>query len=435
MSILSASLFTGGGLWDVGAMMAGLTPVWGVEIRPDIAAVAERNIPGLRVIVSDVAAVDYSALPKVDHLHASPSCKNASGANSEGEESPEDLAAAEAICRALREVGPATFTLENVWAYRNFEAFKLVVGQLTCLGYFVDWWHLNAADYGVAQTRKRLILIARLDRQPRKPVPTHSKTPDPFGIYKPWVGWLEAIADLVDTLPDSEFAPWQISRLPAELKSMLLAQGGYLLSSQTSSDHKGNEYGLVRRPIEEPAFTITANSNQAGVRALLINGAGNTNFEEAKPGKGCRYEDDPAQTVTTVTKDGGQLPKAFLLNRNKSERDDHYKPEEAPAYTVCVESAGRQRAYIVDCQESGSGTGLTIRQADEPMFTITASMEPKRPARASLGRVVKMTPRALARLMSIPDEYDLPDQNGLACEIIGNGIPPLLARAICETLT
>lgn len=456
----SASLFTGGGLWDVGAMMAGLTPVWGVEIRADIAAVAEKSIPGLKVVVSDVAAVDYSALPKVDHLHASPSCKKASIANSDGGECEEDIAAALAACRAIKEVGPNTFTLENVWGYREFEAFKLIVSQLTRLGYFVDWWHLNSADYAVPQTRKRLILIARQDRQPRRPQPTHSDTPDPWGLYKPWVGWLEAISDLVDTLPDSEFAPWQLSRLPDELKSMLLAQGSF-------------DGEVVNRSIKAPAFTVTSNSNQAGVKALLLNGAGNTNFEEAKPGKGCRYESDPAQTVTTVTRDGGQLPKAFLLNRNKSERDDHYKPEADPAYTVCVGSNGRQRALLIPGDNASNGV---TREADEPMVTVQSRGLGQCPHRAfltsdnygspsdtgkerilqlyapdapamtvragqkttpsslSFGRVVKMTPRALARFQSVPDSYQLPNQNGLACEIIGNGVPCLLSKAICESL-
>lgn len=69
---ITASLFTGGGGFEIGAMLAGFTPTWGIEIRPDIAAVAEANIPGLKVIVSDVAAVDYSTLPRPDHLHATP---------------------------------------------------------------------------------------------------------------------------------------------------------------------------------------------------------------------------------------------------------------------------------------------------------------------------------------------------------------------------
>ena len=384
----TASLFTGGGLWDVGAKMAGFTPVWGVEIRPDIATWAERNIPGLRVIVSDVAAVDYSSLPRVDHLHASPSCKKASVANSGGGESPEDIEAARAVCRAIEAVGPQSFTLENVWGYREFEAFKLIVGQLVTLGYKLDWWHLNSADYGVPQTRKRLILIARKDRQPTRPQPTHSDTPDAWGVYKPWIGWLEAIADLVDSLPDSEFAPWQLERLPAELKSMLLAQGSF-------------DGEVVNRSIEEPAFTMTANSNQGGLRALLVPGDNGSNFTTV------RSQDEPM--VTVQTRSLGQCPhRAFLVNKSADKFSDGVNYAESRAFSVVASSQGRYKAFV--------------------------AMEPKRPARASVGRVVKMTPRALARLQSVPDEYVLPDHNGLACEIIGNGVPCLLAKAICESL-
>ena len=36
-----ASLFTGLGGADIGAMQAGLTPIWGVEVDPNIANVAK----------------------------------------------------------------------------------------------------------------------------------------------------------------------------------------------------------------------------------------------------------------------------------------------------------------------------------------------------------------------------------------------------------
>lgn len=418
MTKTTASLFTGGGGFEVGAMMAGYVPVWGVEIRPDIAAVAERNIPGLRVIVSDVATVDYSVLPKVDHLHASPSCKKASIANSDGGECEEDIQAAEAVCRALREVGPVTFTLENVWAYREFEAFKLVVGQLTRLGYKVDWWHLNSADYGVPQTRKRLILIACLDRQPRKPVPTHSKTPDPWGLYEPWVGWLESIADLVDTLPDSEFAAWQLSRLPVELKSMLLAQGGY-------------EGGIVNRSTGEPAFTVTSNSNQAGVRAILVDQINSSSMTT-------RGESDPAFTLTQYTSQH-PVPRALLIPGDNAS-NGVVRQEDEPMVTVQSRGLGQcpHRAFLTsDNYGSPNDTGkeriLQLYAPDDPAMTVTA--QAKRLMKAGIaGRVVKMTPRALARFQSLSDSYILPEQNGLACEVIGNCVPPLLAKAICESL-
>jgi DNA-cytosine methyltransferase len=416
MSKTTASLFTGGGGFEQGAMMAGYTPVWGVEIRPDIAAWAECNTPGLKVIVSNVAAVDYASLPKVDHLHASPSCKKASIANSEGGECPEDIEAAKAVCRAIEAVKPHTFTLENVWGYREFEAFKLIIRSLREAGYFVDWWHLNSANYGVPQTRKRLILIARLDRQPTKPQPTHSDTPDMFGYYQPWVGWLEAIADLVDSLPDSEFAPWQLERLPAELKTFIIDQVNY--STNTT------------REANEPIMTVSVySSKHPAPRAFLVNKSAD------KYGDGVNYAEGRAFSV--VANSQGRY-KAFLLNRNKSERDDHYKPSTDPAYTVCIESGGRQRAFLTsDNYGSPNDTGkeriLQLYNPDDPAMTVRAGKKTTMKAGIA-GRVVKMTPRALARFQSLPDNYELPEQNGLACEIIGNMVPPLLAKAICESL-
>ena len=76
------TLFSGGELFGVGAQQAGYTHTDGYEIDPKIAAVAQLN--GFDVRVADVCAVDYAALPTVNHLHASPSCKNASNANQKG---------------------------------------------------------------------------------------------------------------------------------------------------------------------------------------------------------------------------------------------------------------------------------------------------------------------------------------------------------------
>lgn len=391
----TASLFTGGGLWDIGAMMTGFTPVWGVEIRPDIADVAERNLPSLFVVRADVATVDYSTLPKVDHLHASPSCKHASVANSEGEEAPEDIASALGVCRAIRQVRPKTFTLENVWMYRNFDSFKLILACLSELGYHYDYWRLCAADYGVPQERYRLILIARLDRKPAKPMQTHYK-PDAkkavMGMrsmfFEPWRGWYEAIEDLIPTLPETQPAPWQLARIPEEYKTRLLAQGAY-----------GGE--VINRDEGEPAFTITANSNQGGLKAFLAsqNGEFSTGFEE----------DRPAPTVTTQS--GGRL-QAFILPGGGS----------------------MLRAFIVDGQNLRPSDGwATIRRTQEPMFTVSNQGKGRSRAFVS-GRWVSITPRCLARFQSVPDWYALPGQNGLACEIVGNGVACLLAQRICESL-
>lgn len=339
-----ATLFSGGGLFDVGAQAAGLTPIWAVERDPDIATVYRKNHPDGTCIVRDVGEVDYTLLPVSDWLHASPSCTNASIARATGGgETEEDRQAAKAIGRALERL-PRVFSLENVWRYRLFDAFQMVTQQLDCLGYAWDFWHLNAADYGVPQTRKRLILVARRDgTKPRRPEPTHCKGGSLFGL--PWRSWYEAIEDLLPTLPADELAPWQLRRLQEHPHT------SFLVSSTPSSDGKGF------RSEEAPAYTVMA-SPFAPIRGVLVEG-----------------------------QNGGQRSTY------------HYVP----------------------------------RAASEPAPTVTASAASKTATRALVtGRCVQLNPRALARLQSIPDGYVLPERRRLAGQIIGNGVPPLLAQRVVE---
>jgi DNA (cytosine-5)-methyltransferase 1 len=261
------------------------------------------------MLIAPVQDVDYSALPAVDWLHASPPCPNFSVAKDDAAETKLDIEMAQATAHAIQEQQPPVFSLEQVYGYRESVSFALIVQALHALHYDVQWWHLNAADYGVPQTRRRLILVARRDGYVVRPAATHCQGGhnDMFGGLLPWVGWYEAIADLVDTLPDSEFAPWQLARLPTDARH---AARAVLVRSDNSKQEWGNQF---------------------------------------------RDSNDPIASVTS-----GQQPKAYV------------------------------------------------------------------------GRVVKMTPRALARFQSFPDRYELPERNALACKIIGNAVPPLLMRRVME---
>lgn len=263
-----ATMFTGFGGADVGLMAAGMTPLWGVEYDASIADVYRKNI-GDHVIVSDVRTVDYAALPVVDWLHASPSCVRASVANVDATESAEDIEAAQAVVRALQAHKPFVFTLENVWAYRNFAAFRLILDTIGSMGYFYDFEHVNCADMGVPQTRRRLILRATRGLLPPMPQPV------------PWVGWYEAIADLLPTLPDSKLAPWQIARLPESIAAALLVDGK--LGSESTN--------MTTRDGEARCFTVTTSHNQRDMRAVLVS------KNADKYGDGIRQSFEPAQTI------------------------------------------------------------------------------------------------------------------------------------------
>lgn len=345
-----ASLFSGGGLADIGARQANLSLLWAIEYDAKIADCYRSNL-GEHVIVSPVQDVGYDRLETPYWLHMSPPCTNASVANTKGGETELDVELAQACIRAISALLPPVISLENVFAYRHFESFKLILKTLSDCGYAVKYWHLNSANVGVPQTRKRLFLVASRIKRPHKPPVTHQKRDKIkeqqlsfFPLLPWWVGWLEAIEDLIPTLPDSRFAPWQIPLLPEELQSALLVG-----NSKTSRE-------------------------------------------------GYRHHDDG----------------------------------DSPAHTITTQYASSARAFVVDGQTNKHKQTMTIRQAENPIFCLSATQE-KRVLRAYTdGRVVRMTPKALARFQSMPDWYVLPEKSGLACTIIGNGVPCLMMERLIE---
>lgn len=369
MSRTFGSLFTGFGGADIGAKAAGLELAWGVELMPEIAEVGNANL-GQHIKVANILDCKPADFDRVDVLHASPPCPNFSVAKANGVETSLDKALAAKVAEFVTVLQPEVFTLENVMEYRKSRSWATIEDALYSAGYWLNIEICNSADYGVPQTRRRMIVRAiRGGFVPYLPAPVK------------WIGWYAAIEDILHTLPESQFADWQLARLPEELKTMLIAQGKYgddLVTAQPSS----------------PAFTITSNSNQTGLRAFLVG------KNADKFGDGIRYAVEPAQTIGA--------------NEHGS------------------------KAFIVDCPNAGNPSpdrerGLTIRNAHEPCFTLTSSMGQKRPTRAfDGGKVVAMTPRALARFQSFPDSYVLPDSKTLAAKGIGNAVASLMYQRILE---
>lgn len=233
---------------------AGIKHLLGIEINPKIAAVAQLN--GFKTLVADVRRVDFAALyeqliQRLFWLHASPPCIGASNANPLQGESDFDMEIAFAITQALNIFKPKFFTLENVMHYRSFSAFDLIVSGLQLLGYSLEYWNINMANYGVPQIRRRLILIAHRDGGVVKPFPTHSRYGDMFTV--PWVGWYEALANrnLLSSLESCTFSDYQIKNFKKH--NFDPAQHVGFLADVRHSRRRG-----TIRLVHEPSFTIVA---------------------------------------------------------------------------------------------------------------------------------------------------------------------------------
>jgi site-specific DNA-cytosine methylase len=103
-------------------------------------------------------------------------------------------------------------------------------------------------------------------------------------------------------------------------------------------------------------------------------------------------------------------------------------------HTVTEQAKGRTRAFIVTGQTDWGDRGLQLRGSETPSFTVPANVKGDWRAQVPAGRVVKVTPQALARFQSFPDDYVLPKNNTLACFVIGNAVPPLLYQRVVESI-
>lgn len=181
-------LFAGPGGWDEGLRLLGRSDVVGIE--HDLAACQTAVAAGHRRILADVAQHPMEDFAGSEGLIASPPCPDWSvagtGLGRDGksgglvDEVPRWIEAAQPRWVACEQVPPALV----VW--------QEIARMLKWWGYSTWTGVLNAADYGVPQTRRRAFLLASLDHEVRPPSPTHSKVATLDGLPL-WVPMAQAI--------------------------------------------------------------------------------------------------------------------------------------------------------------------------------------------------------------------------------------------------
>ncbi len=157
--------FCGGGGCSRGAKSAGLRVVWGFD--SDLASIDSyaKNFFGARCEATP-ADVFISILNEdfcVDILHLSPPCQPYSPAHTRpGQNDEMNEATFFAVGEIIKKCKPRIVTLENTFglAQRWPEWMDALIRIFTTLGFSVRWRVLNLAEYGLPQTRRRLVIIA-----------------------------------------------------------------------------------------------------------------------------------------------------------------------------------------------------------------------------------------------------------------------------------
>lgn len=179
----AAELFAGGGGLAQGLRDAGVRPVAAVELDDDAADIFEVNHPEVELFRKDVRMVTggqlLAASPtgRVDILAACPPCQGFSTLTTKYRRSdPRNFLVGE-VARITRELQPTALMLENVPGLggRGKPILDALVEDLEADGYLVNWSVLQVADYGVPQTRRRLVLLAGKGFSIPMPEATHSQ--------------------------------------------------------------------------------------------------------------------------------------------------------------------------------------------------------------------------------------------------------------------
>ena len=185
---VAIDLFAGAGGFGLGFAMAGFDIPLSVEIDAWACDTLRYNHPEMTVIQSDIrnfntlSSVKEICLSKPDIIIGGPPCQGFSIAGP-AQKDPNDPRNTLFINFAqwISFLEPKAFIMENVkglLSRKNSEGIKVIdIIQKTFeeLGYFIEVWLLNSAEYGVPQIRERVFIVGnKLGKKLGSPQKTHS---------------------------------------------------------------------------------------------------------------------------------------------------------------------------------------------------------------------------------------------------------------------
>jgi DNA (cytosine-5)-methyltransferase 1 len=413
--VVIVDLFAGPGGWSEGLrMLAPDLHATEIGLEWDAAACETRAAAGHATIRTDIAAYPTDVFDgKVTGLIASPPCQDFSLAGKragiEGERGQlirEVLRWSEALRPewiACEQVPPAL----PVW--RDYET------ELRKLGYYTWSGVLNAADYGVPQTRRRAILMASRTKPTGPPEPTHDREPMPSLFDDdlfPWVSMADALG-------------WGRNRPAWTLACTNDTIGGSGVRAAIAKEQASGEWILnagrtesqpnrALRPIDEPAPTLAFGHDSAS----------------------WKWEYRPA----IRTKHGFRVldanDPAFCVKPNgPSARYDDVAliPVGENETTVSYDEA-LERINAGNAQWFSTRPATTIVGSFCPDIVASPTWDMTKPRQDREGSVRISITDALV-LQSFPPDYPLQGSKTKQFQQVGNAVPPRLAAHILAKLT
>lgn len=249
MSLKIASFFSGAGGLDLGFKKAGFNIIFANEFDKDIWATYEHNHPETFLDKRSITLINESEVPDCDGIIGGPPCQSWSEAGSRrGIEDKRGQLFFDFI-RILEAKKPSFFLAENVsgmLAPRHKDALENIKNTFLEAGYDLHFKLLNAADFGIAQDRKRVIFIGF-----RSDLNVDYSFPEPQKEAK-------CLNDIIRDLEDSAVPAINKSKPnpDAKIQNHEYMTGGF--SSMYMSRNRVRAW-------DEPSFTIQAGGRHAPI--------------------------------------------------------------------------------------------------------------------------------------------------------------------------
>lgn len=207
------SIFSGGGGLDLGFKSEGYDIIWAIDNNQNAVDTYKTNI-GNHIICEDINSIDVKSIPQADVVIGGPPCQSFSLAGKRHTEDARGQLVWKYI-EIIKHLQPKAFVFENVTGLlsaRNSKKEK-IIDKLTetfeSIGYHLEKQIVNAADYGVPQRRRRVLLVGLKNNMKFAfPLPTHSEDGK---LLPKYVSVHEALGDLpAATANENEKIPYNI---------------------------------------------------------------------------------------------------------------------------------------------------------------------------------------------------------------------------------
>ena len=358
MSINVVSLFSGGGGLDLGFIAEGYNIIWAIDNNKNATETYKANI-GNHIMCADINQIDISKIPHADVVIGGPPCQSFSLAGNRNVEDERGQLVWKYI-HIIEQVQPKAFVFENVTGLlsaKNSQGEKIIELLKIAfrkIGYTIEQQVMNAADYGIPQRRKRVIIVGLKDEKFEFPKPTHSE--DGAGL-KRYVSVEEALGDLPEAISD-ENGVVNYS-MPAQSEFQKFVRRNVVITEHFIPQMSElDEYIVSHVKPGGNYMDIPADVNSSRIRRLQRDGGHTTCYGRLAP-------DKPSYTINTY------------FNRPNVGCNIHYKENRL----ITVREALRLQSFPDDYKivsSSKQGRNLIVGNAVPPMLAGIIARELKK---------------------------------------------------------